>query len=78
VSLFDPEIVVIGGGLAQASDLFLNALRKSMKERAQPISGKQVRVVASELAGDANLLGVARLAGLTYSDWEPKRKGYSF
>jgi len=37
-----------------------------------------VRVVASELAGDANLLGVARLAGLTYSDWEPKRKGYSF
>jgi len=78
VSLFDPEIVVIGGGLAQASDLFLNALRKSMKERAQPISGKQVRVVTSELAGDANLLGVARLAGLTYSDWEPKRKGYSF
>ena len=78
VSLFDPEIVVIGGGLAQASDLFLNALRKSRKERAQPISGKQVRVVTSELAGDANLLGVARLAGLTYSDWEPKRKGYSF
>jgi len=74
VSLFDPEIVVIGGGLAQASDLFLNALRKSMKERAQPISGKQVRVVTSKLAGDANLLGVARLAGLTYSNWEPKRK----
>jgi glucokinase len=74
VSLFDPEIVVIGGGLAQASDLFLNALRKSMKERAQPISVKQVRVVTSELAGDANLLGVARLAGLTYSNWEPKRK----
>jgi glucokinase len=78
VSLFDPEIVVIGAGLAQASDLFLNALRKSMKERAQPISGKQVRVVTSELAGDANLLGVARLAGITYSDWKPKRKGYSF
>src|SRR6516165_1532565 len=78
VSLFDPEIVVIGGGLAQASDLFLNALRKSMKERAQPISVKQVRVVTSQLAGDANLLGVAQLDGLTYSDWEPNRKGYSF
>ena len=36
VSLFDPEIVVIGGGLAKASDLFLDALRKAMKERAQP------------------------------------------
>jgi glucokinase len=62
VSLFDPEVVVIGGGLARASDLFLEALRKSMKERAQPISGKKVRVVTSKLGGDANLLGVARLA----------------
>ena len=62
VSLFDPEVVVIGGGLAQASDLFLDVLRKSMKERAQPISAKCVRVVTSNLGSDANLLGVARLA----------------
>jgi glucokinase len=59
VSLFDPEIVVIGGGLAKASDLFLDVLRKAMKERAQPIAGKQVRVVASRLGSEANLLGVA-------------------
>jgi glucokinase len=59
VSLFDPEIVVIGGGLAGASDLFLDALRKGMKERAQPIAGKKVKVVVSRLGGDANLLGVA-------------------
>jgi glucokinase len=62
VSLFDPEVVVIGGGLARASDLFLEALRKSMKERAQPIAGAKVRVVTSKLGSDANLLGVARLA----------------
>lgn len=66
VSLFDPEIVVIGGGLARASDLFLDALRKAMKERAQPIAGKKVRVVASRLGGQANLLGVA---------WEARRRG---
>lgn len=59
VSLFDPEIVVIGGGLAGASDLFLDALRKGMKERAQPIAGKKVKVAVSRLGGDANLLGVA-------------------
>jgi len=59
VSLFDPEIVVIGGGLAGASDLFLDALRKGMKERAQPIAGKKVNVAVSRLGGDANLLGVA-------------------
>ena len=71
VSLFDPEVVIIGGGLARASDLFLAALRKSMKEHAQPISGKTVRVVVTGLGGDANLLGVARLA------WETKQHGKS-
>lgn len=69
VSLFDPEVVVIGGGLARASDLFLDALRKSMKQHAQPIAGKHVRVLVSKLGADANLLGVARLA------WEFARSG---
>jgi glucokinase len=62
VSLFDPEIIVIGGGLANASDLFLEALRKAVKESAQPISAKLVRIVTSPLGAKANLLGVARLA----------------
>lgn len=66
VSLLDPEMVVIGGGLAKASDLFLDALRKGMKDRAQPIGGKLVKVVASRLGEDANLLGAARVA------WEKK------
>jgi glucokinase len=62
VSLFDPEIVVISGGLAGASDLFLDALRKAMKERAQPIAVKKVKVAVSRLGGDANLLGMAWVA----------------
>ncbi len=73
VSLFDPEIVVISGGLAKASDLFLDALRKAMKERAQPIAGKQVRVVVSRLGGEANLLGAEWVA----STRALKRRGYS-
>ncbi|MGB6260681.1 MAG: ROK family protein [Candidatus Sulfotelmatobacter sp.] len=67
VSLFDPEMVVIGGGLAGASDLFLGTLRKGMKERAQPIAGKKVKVAVSRLGGDANLLGVA---------WEAMGRGH--
>jgi glucokinase len=72
VSLFDPEIVVITGGLAQASDLFLDVLRKAMRERAQPISGKQVRTIVSRLGADANLLGVARLAGCAHASWRDR------
>lgn len=63
VSLFDPEIVVIGGGLAKAGDLFLVPLRKAVKEWAQPIAARRVRIVLSPLGSRANLLGVARLAG---------------
>jgi glucokinase len=62
VSLFDPEVVVIGGGLAKAADLFLDSLRKAANERAQPIAAKQVRIVLSSLGPSANLLGAARLA----------------
>jgi glucokinase len=62
VSLFDPEIVVIGGGLANASDLFLDALRKAAEERAQPIAATRVRIMTSKLGSHANLLGVAKLA----------------
>jgi len=62
VSLFDPEVVVIGGGLANASDLFLDGLRKAMKERAQPVAGSKVKVAVSRLGGKANLLGAARVA----------------
>ena len=49
VSLFDPEIVVIGGGLAGASDLFLDTVRRTMKERGQPIAVKKVKVTVSRL-----------------------------
>jgi glucokinase len=66
VSLFDPEVVVIGGGLAKAADLFLDALKKGMLERAQPLAAKMVNVVVSELGGEANLIGVGKMA------WEAK------
>ncbi len=62
VSLLDPEIVVIGGGMAGASDLYLDDLKKSMLEYAQPIAVKQVKIAVSRLGDKVNLLGCARLA----------------
>lgn len=62
VSLFDPEVVVIGGGMAGAADLYLDSLREAMLERAQPLAAKKVKLVVSKLRDRANLLGCARLA----------------
>ncbi len=62
VSVLNPEIVVLGGGLMQAGDLFLPTIRRVMPEWAQPVSAQQVRIELTQLGEDAGLLGAARLA----------------
>ncbi len=62
VSLFDPQIVVIGGGMASAADLYLDSLRDAMLERAQPLAARRGKLAVSKLGDRANLLGCARLA----------------
>jgi glucokinase len=62
ISLFDPQVVVIGGGLAGAADLFLGELKAAALSTCQPLNARRVRIVVSRLGADANLLGVASLA----------------
>ncbi len=62
VSLFDPEVIVLGGGVGTAGSALLVPLRAAAKRWAQPLAAKRVRIVASRLGGRAPLLGVARLA----------------
>ncbi|SRR5213593_1996673 len=62
ISLFDPEVVVLTGGVTNSADKFLDILIQNARRRAQPISAPQVEIVVSTLQSDANLLGVARLA----------------
>ncbi len=62
VNIFDPEVIVIGGGVAKAGDLLLEQARITMQAlaMAQPLKG--VRLVVSELGDFAGALGmVARL-----------------
>jgi glucokinase len=69
VSLLDPEIIVLGGGMASVADLYLISLQNSMLERAQPIAAQKVKITVSKLAETVNLLGCARMA------WEPAMWG---
>lgn len=62
VSLLNPEMIVLGGGLMQAHDLFLEPIRNAVKQWAQPISAQQVRIEVTQLGENAGLLGAARLA----------------
>jgi glucokinase len=62
VSVLNPEMIVLGGGLMQAGDLFLPAIRRVMPVWAQPVAARQVRIELTQLGEDAGLLGAARLA----------------
>lgn len=62
ISMFDPEVIILGGGMAGAIDLFMPSLNAVAREWAQPLAARQVKIKRSQLLGDANLLGAARLA----------------
>ncbi|HKR84643.1 MAG TPA: ROK family protein, partial [Terriglobales bacterium] len=49
ISLLDPQIVILGGGMAGVADLYLKSLRRSMLERAQPLVSRQVEITVSKL-----------------------------
>ena len=62
VSVLNPQMIVLGGGLMQAGDLFLPTIRRVVPLWAQPVAARQVRIELSQLGDDAALLGAARLA----------------
>jgi glucokinase len=64
ISALNPQVVVLGGGLMQASDLFLEPLRHAVRRWAQPLAVDQCRIEPTELGEDAALFGAARLAFL--------------
>ncbi len=62
VSLFNPEIVVFGGGIFGPAAKFLDRIRAETRRWAQPIAIEEARLVVSALGGDAGLIGAGRLA----------------
>ncbi len=64
VSTFNPEVVVLGGGLFQSPDLFFEPVKEKFKRWAQPLAAGRVELVLSTLGQEAALYGCARSAWL--------------
>ena len=62
ISALNPQVVVLGGGLMQAADLFLEPVRHAVRRWAQPLAAPQCRIELTRLGEDAALFGAARLA----------------
>jgi glucokinase len=57
VNVFNPELVVIGGGFARAGDLLLEPARRVIAETALLPAGEQVKIVPALLGVEAGLIG---------------------
>ena len=62
VSLFNPKMIIFGGGVFGPAARFLGDIYAEAQKWAQPISIKQVKLQASKLGGDAGLYGAGCLA----------------
>jgi glucokinase len=62
VNIFNPEVVVVGGGVIGAGELLLGPAREEMLARALPPSRDEVRVVAARFGVEAGMIGAAALA----------------
>ena len=62
VNIFNPEVIIIGGGVAKMGDLLLNPARQVVKERAFKLSAQAARIVPAQLGDDSGLIGAAAFA----------------
>lgn len=61
INIFNPELILIGGGLSQMGQLLLAPAAEVVKERAIELPAKAVRIEIGRLGTDAGVLGAVAL-----------------
>jgi glucokinase len=61
VNLFNPEVIVIGGGAVRAGELLLEPARAVVAQRALPPAREGVRIVPAHFGDEAGMIGAALL-----------------
>jgi glucokinase len=59
LNVFDPELVIIGGGFAEVGELILAPAREQVGREALQPARDRVRIVPAELGAEAGVLGAA-------------------
>lgn len=61
VSFFNPNLVIIGGGIAHARDFVVNGIREGVYRRSLPLSTQDLRIEMSALGARGGVIGAAHL-----------------
>jgi len=59
VDIFNPTLILLGGGVARAGDLLLAAIRETVYRRSLPLSTRDLRVTFSPLSDTAGMIGAS-------------------
>ena len=62
INILGPEVIVIGGGVANAWDMFEKPMRKQIRKRAFRSVAQNIQIKPAECGDNAGLLGAAYLA----------------
>ena len=67
INVLNPEMVIIGGGVAAAWEVFIEPLSAEVAARAFEAPAKRAQLTRSALGDKAGLLGVARSTFQSFS-----------
>jgi glucokinase len=62
VWLLNPDVIVIGGGVAKAADILFPHISKSVRGRCSEVITRNLRILPATLGNDAGAIGCAALA----------------
>jgi glucokinase-like ROK family protein len=62
VNFYNPEVIVIGGGVSNLGNLLLSSIRKTVLNRSTPLATRDLHIVFSEIGPDAGVIGAVNLA----------------
>jgi glucokinase len=61
VNLFEPELVVLGGGVTRAGELLIGPVREAVRAQAMAPAGRTVDIVPAALADRVGVVGAAAI-----------------
>jgi glucokinase len=62
INLIDPDVVIIGGSISNAFDLFFPSLHDNLCKNICPVPVQNLRIVKAQLGDNAGFIGAAALA----------------
>ncbi len=61
VNLFNPSLIVVGGGVAQSGDQLLAAIRETVYRRSLPLATRELLLKRSSLGALAGVIGASTM-----------------